>query len=152
MSNKWFLELIMSRYGTYYANMYINGEFVKGLPEYVKYNTLRSAIRSQTGIDIPMKMDMNFEWLKGKKYAFLDATQPRADFRVSLAEIRSGWRPRFDCREHQEPVYIYPQANHACNLDSPCILVGTISERTPEILMVPDPIAAQITIHITERI
>lgn len=92
---KWFLELVQDHDGTYYANLAINGKAVRGLPEYVDYNTLRDAIRQQTGIVILKKKDMKFQQSGHKKYAYIDNTQERPDCRVTFDEMRNGWRPDF---------------------------------------------------------
>lgn len=95
---KWTCEVVQDFDGSYYANMYVNGKRVD-LPEYVDYTTLRSAIREKTGIEILLRKDMIFEKEGRKKYALLDATQERADVRVTFAE-RHGigcmkWHPNW---------------------------------------------------------
>ena len=59
-TKKWFLEVVQDFDGSYYANLTVNAMPVKGLPEYVDYNTLKKAIKEKTGIDIPNKGDMIF--------------------------------------------------------------------------------------------
>lgn len=93
--SKWFIEVVQDFDGRYYANMTIGGKRVDGLPKYVDYNTLREAIRRQTGIVILPRKDMRFEAFQRKKYAYIDATQERQDCRVSLQEIKAGWQPNF---------------------------------------------------------
>ena len=91
--NKWFLEVVQCQDGTYYANMAVARNFVRGLPEYVDYNTLRRAIRLKTGISILPKKDMIFQKSGTRNYAYIDATQPREDCRVTLEEMKNGWKP-----------------------------------------------------------
>ena len=88
MSKKWTCEVIKDFDGRYYANMYVNGKYVHGLPEYVDYRTLRNAIKEKTGIEILMCKDMIFENMpcSRKKSALLDATCERPDIRVTMAE------------------------------------------------------------------
>jgi hypothetical protein len=50
--NRWVCTIIKDSNGTYYADMYINGDMVKGLPEYSDYKTLKEAIKNKTGITI----------------------------------------------------------------------------------------------------
>lgn len=150
--HKWFLEVVQDFDGTYYANMMMGGKPVLGLPEHVDYNTLKEAIRQKTGVDILKKKEMKFQQSGRKKYAYIDATQERADCRVTLAEIDNGWRPKFDPEPSSipdGPIYIPPQANHSCNLDDPCILVGTITQRNPELVGEKHASAASLSVHIT---
>lgn len=93
--NKWFLEVVQDFDGSYYANMTINGARVMNLPENVDYNTLRDAIKKETGIEILKHKDMKFKQMGRKKYAYIDNTQERNDCRVTLDEIINGWRPDF---------------------------------------------------------
>ena len=96
--SKFFVEIVQDMDGTYYANMIVAGTPVRGLPEHVDYNTLREAIRSQTGIEILKRRDMQFQQSGRKKYAYIDATQYRGegkDCRVTLDEMRAGWKPDF---------------------------------------------------------
>ena len=94
-SRKWFLEVVQDFDGTYYANMVMNGKPVTGLPEYVNYNTLRDAIRQQTGVVILNRSQMKFQGRGRKKYAYIDNTQERPDCRVTLREMDQGWKPDF---------------------------------------------------------
>lgn len=93
---KWFLEVVQDFDGSYCANLTVNAMPVKGLPEYVDYNTLRNAIKEKTGIEILNKKDMLFQQNGRKSYAYFDATQERKDGRVTLDEMKQGWRPKFD--------------------------------------------------------
>lgn len=93
---KWFLEVVQDFDGSYYANLTIDAIPVKELPEYVDYNTLKKAIKEQTGIEILNRNDMIFQQNGRKKYAYIDATLERKDCRVTLDEIYRGWEPDFD--------------------------------------------------------
>lgn len=95
---KFFIEVVQDFDGTYYANMVLNGCPVRGLPENVDYNTLREGIRQKTGVEILKRKDMKFQQFGRKNYAYIDATQYRGegkDCRVTLDEMRSGWKPDF---------------------------------------------------------
>lgn len=54
--------------GEYYANIGINDELVKGLPEYVDYRTLKKAILEETGIELPNRKDVPMTRFGRKKY------------------------------------------------------------------------------------
>ena len=98
LTRKWCAEIVQDCDGRYYANLTINGELVKGLPEYVDYGTLREAISAKTGIVIPLQNHLPRQyWVKigRKKYAYIDATRQREDCRVTLEEINNGWKPDF---------------------------------------------------------
>ena len=90
---KWTCEVVQDFDGSYYANMYVNGKHID-LPQYVDYTTLRNAIKERTGIEILLRKDMIFERMGRKKYALLDATQERADVRVTFRE-----REGIDCKK-----------------------------------------------------
>jgi len=97
--SKFFIEVVQDFDGTYYANMVVSGSPVRGLKEHVDYNTLREDIKVKTGIEILKKKDMFFQQCGRKKYAYIDATQYRGegkDCRVTLDEMRSGWKPDFN--------------------------------------------------------
>ena len=93
---KFFLEVVQDFDGSYYANMVINGNPVQDLKEYVDYNTLRKDIRDKTGIEILKRKDMVFQQWGRKKYAYIDNTQYREDCRVTLDEMRHGFKPDFN--------------------------------------------------------
>lgn len=104
MGGRWFLEMVQDFDGSYYANLYIEGQFVEDLPEYVDYRTLRAAIFDKTGIGIPNRKDMIFERFGRKKYAHIDATggnpewrskagNHEYDCRITFADIDNGFAP-----------------------------------------------------------
>lgn len=93
---KFTCEVVKEFDGTYYANLILNGELVKGLPEYVSYKELAQAIKEKTGIVILKCKDMIFERCGRKYYAFIDATQSRNDCRVKLEERLNGYKPNFN--------------------------------------------------------
>lgn len=84
---------IVQDLGTYYANLFVDNKQIMELPEYVDYKTLAKAIRQETGICIPKRKDMLFEKIQRKYYAMIDNTQVRSDCRVTLAEIKAGYKP-----------------------------------------------------------
>lgn len=92
---KFTCRVIQDTNGKYHADLCIAGFVVDGLPSGVDYNTLREAIRRQTGIEILKRSQMIFERYNGKSYAMIDATQTRNDCRVTIEEILSGWQPDF---------------------------------------------------------
>jgi len=94
-SHRWTCEIVKDFNGVYYANMFIEGQKVENLPEYVDYNTLKAAIRQETGVEILKCKDMIFEKSGRKYYAFLDNTQTRPDCRVTLKERLNGYKPDF---------------------------------------------------------
>lgn len=69
MENKLVIEIVKNRDGSYYANVTMNNEWVKGLPEYVSYRTLRSAVKEKTGFTLPSVKTLHFETISRKKYA-----------------------------------------------------------------------------------
>lgn len=85
---KFTCRVIQDTNGKYHADLCIAGHIVDGLPGGVDYNTLREAIRQQTGIEILKRSQMIFERYNGKSYAMIDATQTRNDCRVTTDEIR----------------------------------------------------------------
>lgn len=93
---KWFLEVVQEQNGTYSANMIMGGKPVEGLPSGVDYNTLRDAIRNKTAVVILNRKDMIFQRSGRRSFAFIDNTQERKDCRVTLDEMRLGWKPKFD--------------------------------------------------------
>lgn len=108
MGGRWFLELVREFDGSYYANMVIEGQWVKNLPKYVNYNTLREAIRCETGISIPLKKNMIFERHGRKRIAYVDATGGNTkwrkrinarelgyDCRITSKDFRNGFTPDF---------------------------------------------------------
>lgn len=107
--NGFFLEVVQDFDGSYYANMLLGGKRVEGLPEHVNYNELRDAIRQKTGVVILQRKDMKFQQSGRKKFAYIDATQERKDCRVTLDEMKQGWKPKFD-PEPASPEMIQPTA------------------------------------------
>ena len=94
--SKWTCEIVKDFDGTYYANLCISGELIKGLPENVDYKTLIESIKNKTGITMLKCKDMIFEKLGRKRYAYIDATQTRNDCRVTLDERLNGcYRPEY---------------------------------------------------------
>lgn len=118
---KWFIEVVQDHDGTYYANMAIDGQPVRDLPQNVDYTTLREAIRNRTGVEILKRKDMQFQQFGHKKYAYLDNTQYRGegkDCRVSLDEMRAGWQPDFSDTPVKKPsldAQIHSAQNHYCS-------------------------------------
>lgn len=45
--SKWTCEIVKDFDGTYYANLCISGELIKGLPENVDYKTLIESIKNK---------------------------------------------------------------------------------------------------------
>ena len=63
------IEIVRDHDGTYYANVTKNGEYINGLPEYVDYNTLKTAIADHTGVILPPAGCLHFEKLGRKSYS-----------------------------------------------------------------------------------
>lgn len=90
---KWTLTVIQCD-GKYRAIMETDNGYIDELPSEVNYKTLKEAIRFKTGVEILKRKDMVFERLSDfEKIATIDATQPRRDCRVTMAERKSGWKP-----------------------------------------------------------
>lgn len=96
LKNKWFIEVIQDFDGSYYANLTIDGDLINDLPIHVNYNTLKKAIKNQTGIEILKRKDMIFHQYGRKKYAYIDATQNLPDCRITLSDILNGHKPKFN--------------------------------------------------------
>ena len=101
---KFTCRVIKDTNGKYHADLCIAGRMVEGLPSNVDYNTLREAIRINTGIEILKRSQMIFERYNGKYYAMIDATQTRNDCRVTIQEILDGWKPDFGIKN--DPLLI----------------------------------------------
>jgi len=70
-----------------------NAGFIDFWDEY-DWISLCNEIRISTGICMLKRKDMHFEKLSDfERIATIDATQTRDDCRVSLDEIRQGWKP-----------------------------------------------------------
>ena len=152
--NKWFIEIVQDFNGTYYANMIKDGKRVEGLPEYVDYSTLRKAIEMKTGIQILKRKDLILQQSGVKKFAYIDNTRERSDCRVTLGEIRRGYRPDFnknkeDMASENKTVYIPPKESHVLDFDELCILSGTIIGIDPAMSTESFSSAGNVKIHIT---
>lgn len=67
------IEIVRDHDGTYYANVFIDGEWVSDLPEYVGFKTLKAAVRKATGVLLPKLKEMKFKRFGRKEYAHLTA-------------------------------------------------------------------------------
>ena len=98
---KFFLEVVQDQGGKYYANMTMGGGAVKPfavkrLPRSVDYRTLAEGIKKRTGVEIPKRKHLSFERFGGKRYAYVDATQPlEKGSVVTLWQVLAGHRPDF---------------------------------------------------------
>lgn len=63
------MELVRDFNGLYYVNLSIDGVLVKGLPEYISYRELKSAVKKQCDITLPKLSDLKFEYTGHKWYA-----------------------------------------------------------------------------------
>lgn len=114
---KWFLEIVQDFDGRYYCNLTIDGERIKGLPEYVDYKTLSAAIRERTGICIVQRKCLIFRQSGRKKYAYIDATQPlKRGCIVTLDEMRAGHKPNFNRNEGKSEA-IRKFSNRLCETE-----------------------------------
>lgn len=74
--NKIDIEIVRDFDGTYYVNMFKNGDMINGLPEYVNYRTLKKEIKNITGFEIlPMKA-LKFKSRNRKQYASFNNYEP----------------------------------------------------------------------------
>ena len=94
MGNRWYMEIVQDFNGLYYANLWIEGQLVEGLPEYVDYKTLRTTIWDKTNIHIFNRKDMIFEGFGRKKYAHIDSTGGNTAWREKIDAEKNG----YDCR------------------------------------------------------
>ena len=69
------IEIVRDFNNVYYVNMTAdNGEYVKGLPEYVGYMDLKKAVKCLTGCELPTLKSLTFEGNGRKKYAHIERT------------------------------------------------------------------------------
>ena len=92
---KWAMTMI---YDTSSHKYHASVNTEKGIVDFwddVNYNTLKKAIEDTTGIVIPDRKRMKFEKLSEfTKIATVDNTGAKiGDYRVSLEDIRNGWKP-----------------------------------------------------------
>lgn len=93
---KWTLVIIQAS-GKYRAILLINNKEIEDLPRDVNYKVLSAAIKEKTGIQIPKRKEMIFERLSDfEKVATIDATQCRANCRVTIQERKNGWKPNWE--------------------------------------------------------
>jgi hypothetical protein len=77
--------------------MQIEGRNIYDLEENVDYRTLKKSIEDKTGIRILQCKDMIFEKLSNtEKVATIDCTQSREDCRVTMEELKNGWKPAWE--------------------------------------------------------
>lgn len=70
-------EIVKDFDGSYYANLFINGQFCCGLPEYVDYKTLKQAIALK-GVQLPNISELRFERYGRKSYAHFNSEIPNS--------------------------------------------------------------------------
>ena len=103
---KHFTEFVQDFDGTYYANMTMGGTDHDGkytephlidLPQNVSWKKLKKAIFDATGVCILKRCELFWSQIGRKKYAYVDATQyiPGGDCRITLEQIKHGFRPDF---------------------------------------------------------
>lgn len=69
----WHAEIVQTFDGSYYINLWIDKQAVAGLPEYVRYSTLRSAVKRSVGIELPKQSELHFVKTGNKRYASLSS-------------------------------------------------------------------------------
>lgn len=67
-----FIEIVKDFDNLYYANITLNGNSVKGLPEYVGYVELKKAVKEKLGYTLPNLKDLKFEKSGRKCYAHIE--------------------------------------------------------------------------------
>lgn len=67
-------EIVKDFDGSYYANLFINGKYTCGLPEYVDYKTLKKAIASK-GVQLPNLSELCFERYGRKSYVQINSEE-----------------------------------------------------------------------------
>ncbi|MDD2269234.1 MAG: hypothetical protein PHY15_06760 [Eubacteriales bacterium] len=65
------VEIVRDFDNSYYANVVVDGNVVRSLPEYVNYRTLKTAIKEQAGYEIPTIKALSFTRMGRKQYAHL---------------------------------------------------------------------------------
>lgn len=69
------IEIVRDFNNVYYVNMTAdNGEYVKGLPEYIGYKELKKAVKCFTGCELPTLKSLTFEGNGRKQYAHIERT------------------------------------------------------------------------------
>ena len=109
------VEIVKDFDGRYYANMTINGELVRDLPEYVDYNTLRNCIKEHYHFELIRAKELIFEKIGRKQYAYMnnyiegdcrqkppEAMNETPNIEESTLFISDGKCPRCGGRLHEE--------------------------------------------------
>lgn len=92
-NNNWYAEIIQTFDGLYYINLWIDEQVVAGLPEYVRYSTLRSAVKRSVGIELPKQSELHFVKSGHNRYAYVDGSDGLHV--LSREEIESSYATRY---------------------------------------------------------
>jgi len=65
------MELVKDFNGKYYLNLSIENELIIGLPEYVNYKTIKTAVSEKCQLALPPITAFKFEKFGRKQYATL---------------------------------------------------------------------------------
>lgn len=98
---KWFAEVVQALDKSYYVNLTMGGvdssgkwnepKLVEGIKEYVPYKELKESIGETTGICFVPLSKLHFESFMGKKYAYVDNTQPHKEGCCLYRYKRPNW-------------------------------------------------------------
>ena len=64
------IEIVRDFNKKYYANAYLDDDFVRGIPEYVPFPVLKQAVRRYVGIQLPRATDLKWSRIGRKQYAY----------------------------------------------------------------------------------
>ena len=70
--NLYTLEIVKDHDGSYYVNLHIGGELATGLPDYVPYREIKTALKKKYGIEIPKLKDLELRQFGRKWFATLE--------------------------------------------------------------------------------
>lgn len=65
-----FVEIVKDFDNSYYANVSINEESIRGLLEYVDYKTLKKDVKNQLELKLPSLKNLKFSRYGRKQYAY----------------------------------------------------------------------------------
>ena len=93
---KWFC-IIIKKDNKYSLNMGVYGENIDDEPINVKYNDLKKYMENKLGFKFLNCKDLIFTKISDfEKMAIIDVTRNREDSRVSIKEMKNGWKPSWE--------------------------------------------------------
>lgn len=85
----WNAEIVQTFDGLYYINLWIDKQAITGLPEYVRYSTLRSGVKQSVGIELPKQSELYFVKIGNKRYSYIDGSD--GIHILSMEEIKESY-------------------------------------------------------------